>query len=134
LFWAKRSFCGCKSLESVIFESGSRLERIEGLAFAESGLLSIVIPSSIVAMGDGSFYGCKSLKSVSFESGTRLELIDESAFLGTLLFSVVSPQGVAFVDEWEEVNEDDDVNEEEEWAEVNEEQETEEDEWEEDWQ
>jgi hypothetical protein len=48
-----------KSLESVIFESGSRLERIEESAFAESGLKSIEIPSSVVVLGKESFCKCK---------------------------------------------------------------------------
>jgi hypothetical protein len=43
---SESSFGWCWSLESVIFESGSRLEQIERFAFCESGLKSIVIPSS----------------------------------------------------------------------------------------
>jgi hypothetical protein len=47
----KSSFYGCKSLESVTFESVSRLERIEAFAFERSGLKSIEIPSSGVVLG-----------------------------------------------------------------------------------
>jgi hypothetical protein len=53
---SKWSFHECKSLESVTFESGSRLERIEEYAFCESGLTSILIPSSIVVLGEMSFH------------------------------------------------------------------------------
>jgi hypothetical protein len=52
------SFVSCKSLESVVFESGSRLERIEESAFSWSGLKSIVIPSSVVVLGKKCFCSC----------------------------------------------------------------------------
>jgi hypothetical protein len=79
---ARHSFYNCKSLGSVRFESGSRLERIEEIAFYESGLTSIEIPSSVVVLGTASFWLCHSLESVRFESGSRLERIEESAFAG----------------------------------------------------
>jgi hypothetical protein len=58
----------------VKFESGSRLERINESVFAESGLKSIVIPSSVVASGE-------SLEYMAFENGSRLEQTDEPACL-----------------------------------------------------
>jgi hypothetical protein len=67
----------------VTFESGSRLERIDEHAFCASGLQSIVIPSSVVALGKSSFSSCWRLESVVFESGSRLERIDEFAFSGS---------------------------------------------------
>jgi hypothetical protein len=51
----KSSFDQCKSLESVTFESGSRLERIEESAFHVSGLKSIEIPGSISFIDDFAF-------------------------------------------------------------------------------
>jgi hypothetical protein len=87
----KSRFSGCKLLESVTFESGSRLERIEEYAFTGSGLKSIVIPSSVVVLGYSSFRECKSLESVTFESGSRLERIKESAFSGCGLKSIEIP-------------------------------------------
>jgi hypothetical protein len=60
----------------VTFESGSRLERIEGDAFSGSGLKSIVIPSSVVTLDKSSFSDCESLESVTFESGSRLKRIE----------------------------------------------------------
>jgi hypothetical protein len=96
---AKSSFNCCMSLESVIFEDGSRLERIEQLAFHKSGLDSIAIPSSVIVLGTEAFRGCKSLKSVIFENGSRLERIDESAFRESRLDSIVIPASVVFVDD-----------------------------------
>jgi hypothetical protein len=90
----KGSFYECKSLESVTFETGSRLERIEESAFSRSGLKSITIPSSVIVSGKESFRECKSLKSVTFESGYRLERIEESAFSRSGLKSILIPSSV----------------------------------------
>jgi hypothetical protein len=74
----KGSFSRCNSLESVTFESGSPLGRIEESAFSKSGLKSILIPSSVTVVGKRTFGRCKSLESATFESGSRLEQIEES--------------------------------------------------------
>jgi hypothetical protein len=76
----KSCLCDCEWLVSVVFQSGSRLERIDECAFSHSGLRSIVIPSSVVILGRSSFYACESLESVSFEDGSRLRQIGEGAF------------------------------------------------------
>jgi hypothetical protein len=56
------------------------MERIDEHTFHRSGLRSIVIPSSVVVLCEGSFESCKSLKSMKFETGSRLERIERSAF------------------------------------------------------
>jgi hypothetical protein len=71
-------FHECKSLESVTFENGSRLERIERKAFYCSGLKSIVIPPSTIVLDESSFSGCKSLETVVFEDSCQLGRIDVS--------------------------------------------------------
>jgi hypothetical protein len=74
-------FAGLKhvrALESMTFESGSRLERIEQSAFSGSRLKSIGIPFSLVVLGKDTFYGRESLASVTFGSGSRLEWINQS--------------------------------------------------------
>jgi hypothetical protein len=91
------SFYECKSLESVTFENGSRLERIEESAFHRSGLQSILIPSYVVVLGIRSFSGCKSLESVTFESGSRLARIEIHAFSDSGLKSIVIPRSVRTV-------------------------------------
>jgi hypothetical protein len=75
----------------VAFERDSLLEGIRDSGFRESGLKSIVIPSSVVVLGKMCFYGCKSLESVTFESGSRLERIEECAFSGSGLKSIENP-------------------------------------------
>jgi hypothetical protein len=97
----KSSFCECESLESVTFESDSRLERIGNSAFRCSGLKSILIPSSVVVLGKGSFCECKSLETVKFVSGSRLERIEECAFRLCELKSIEIPSSVVvFGKEW----------------------------------
>jgi hypothetical protein len=90
----KQSFRDCESLESVTFESCSRLERIDESAFQGSGLKSIVIPCSVVVLGGSSFSGCRSLKSVIFESHSRLKQIGQSAFEWSRLKSIEIPSSV----------------------------------------
>jgi hypothetical protein len=75
----KSSFSGCQTLESVTFESHSRLERIEESAFRGSGLQSIVIPRD-VAFVDGSAFIRVSLDSVSV-SGEGSQLVVCDSFL-----------------------------------------------------
>jgi hypothetical protein len=90
----KWSFYNCKSLESVRFEGGSRLEQIEECAFQQSGLQSIEILSSVLVLGVASFRWCKALEAVAFEAGCRLERIEGRAFFGSGLKSVGIPSSV----------------------------------------
>jgi hypothetical protein len=47
----------CQSLSSVIFESGSRLSRIESDAFRGTGLVNIIILSPVEIWGGDAFHG-----------------------------------------------------------------------------
>jgi hypothetical protein len=82
----------------VTIENGSRLERIEERAFGESGLKSILIPSSVVVLDEWCFGSCASLESVTFESVSRLERIEERAFYDSGLKSIEIPGSVTFID------------------------------------
>jgi hypothetical protein len=88
------SFAKYMSIESVLFESGSKLERIEAAAFAHSGLKSILIPSSVIILNNSSFADCSQLKSVLFESDSKLKRIEVSAFARTGLEQIVIPLSV----------------------------------------
>jgi hypothetical protein len=46
----KKCFCDCQSLTSVVFEQGSKLQRIEGSAFTGSGLKSIEFPFPLLML------------------------------------------------------------------------------------
>ena len=79
------AFSGCYALESVIFETGSHLKRIEGSAFSYcSSLKTITIPQSVEKIQTytnvGAFSGCSALESVIFEPDSKLITVDENAF------------------------------------------------------
>jgi hypothetical protein len=57
------------------------LSRIEKEAFRETGLVEIILPSSVEFLGESCFSLCRSLSSVTFESGSILLGI-ESEVLG----------------------------------------------------
>jgi hypothetical protein len=84
----------CSFVESVIFETGSKLRRIEESTFSASGLKSIVIPSSVEMLCESCFSGCKSLSSITFESDSHLQRIEGFAFKESGLKSIVIPSSV----------------------------------------
>jgi hypothetical protein len=84
-------------LESIEFDNGSNLIRIEESAFSSSGLKSIVIPSSVEILGKSCFGHCQSLESIIFENDSKLVRIEEEAFYHAQfgihrLKSIVIPQ------------------------------------------
>jgi hypothetical protein len=48
------------------------LSRIEKQAFGWTGLIEIILPSSVEILSEECLYWCKSLSSVTFESGSIL--------------------------------------------------------------
>ena len=50
------AFDKCKSLKEVIFQEGSRLEKVESFAFYECvNLSTIELPNSVQSIGEGCF-------------------------------------------------------------------------------
>jgi hypothetical protein len=78
----------------VTFETGTRLSRIERRAFSETGLIEIILPSSVEFLGEQCFCECRSLSSVIFESGSRLSRIESHAFSQTGLVEITVPSSV----------------------------------------
>ena len=66
-------------MTSVIFESGSTLETIQGYAFQATGITTITIPSSVIVIGEGAFYS-SNLASVIFEDATKITTFGNSVF------------------------------------------------------
>jgi hypothetical protein len=94
----KSFVAGLRSVESVTFGGGCRLQRLEESAWSESELESIIIPSSVEVLCKSCFSRCASLSSVSFESGSHLRHIEELAFSLSDLTSIVIPRSVEFLD------------------------------------
>jgi hypothetical protein len=84
----------CSSVESVMFEADSKLQRIEESAFLSSGLKLIIIPSSVEVLCKSCFSYCKSLSSITFESDSHLQRIEQSAFYSSGLKSIIIPLSV----------------------------------------
>jgi hypothetical protein len=77
-----------------MFESSSRLFRIESGAFSETGLVEIIIPRNVEFLGEECFSLCRSLSSVKFESGSCLKRIESGVFSRTNVKEVTLPSGV----------------------------------------
>ena len=75
---AEDAFRGWKSLEEVMFEPGSRLERIGGRAFAGTALREFNAPGNLKVIGSGAFMNCEDLKAMRLNEG--LEKIGLGAF------------------------------------------------------
>ncbi len=59
------TFEDCTSLESVTFESGSKLQYIDRPnCFAKTNISSITLPEGLEGIGMGTFYNCKNLKTI----------------------------------------------------------------------
>ena len=75
---AENAFRGWTGLEEIVFEPGSRLERIGDRAFAGIALKEFTAPKGLKELGDGVFADCKELKEVKLNEG--LESIGDRAF------------------------------------------------------
>ena len=109
-------FGGCAALESVIFEDGSKLEKIGNYgfysckklssiklpdsltylghsAFTSTSITSMDIPDNVTSIGKDTFLGCTKLKTASF--GEKLTKIGPQAFAGCeALNNIVIPASV----------------------------------------
>ena len=63
------SFWGCKSLNHIILPNNIR--SIGDSAFKDSGLLSIIIPDSVMELGIGVFWNCKFLHSITLSNNVQ---------------------------------------------------------------
>lgn len=63
------SFAYCGNLETVVFEEGSQLEKIDSGAFYFcANLKNILLPSTIKYIGDAAFYRCDSLELNEYDN------------------------------------------------------------------
>jgi hypothetical protein len=91
--WANEDF----SIESLVFEETSQLQRIEAHSFSRSNMRFLTIPSSVLFLDRACFSECRSLSSVTFESGSRLARIEECVFAGTGLVEIIIPASINVV-------------------------------------
>ena len=79
-YLGKFNFFQCRSLESVTFQEGSKLERIGWGAFGYSSLPAITIPDSVTRLESYAFYFCTNLSSVEISENSGLTSMGESVF------------------------------------------------------
>ena len=90
----------CTDTEIVIPDThnGSPVVNIGGHAFSGSDIKSIVIPDSVVGIGEGAFSGCTSLTDVTL--GAKTQTIKAQAFQGcTNLTNINIPESVTTIGE-----------------------------------
>ena len=68
------AFRGCTSLVSIALPSN--LNSIGDRAFANSGLVSVVVPGSVASIGDNAFNSCTSLTAFVLETGVEKTIGD----------------------------------------------------------
>ncbi len=81
----KGAFRHCDKMQTVIFSAG--LSEISDYAFAESGLISVAVPSGVELIGNYAFFGCKALQSATMTNSVTA--IGAYAFSGCSALSVV---------------------------------------------
>ena len=59
-----------------MFEEGSKLEKIGGYCFQNSGLEEITLPKTLQDVGWCVFHDCKDLRTIYVEDGCEISLAD----------------------------------------------------------
>ncbi|MBO4538703.1 MAG: leucine-rich repeat protein, partial [Clostridia bacterium] len=86
------------TLETVVFESGSKCVTIGENAFKESALTAISVPSSVEEIGGSAFDNCTALTRVTFFAGSNLNFIGDNAFnMTTSLTSMTFTGPISYV-------------------------------------
>ena len=93
------AFQGCQSLQKVTFASGSKCESIGMMAFYNTAITSITIPSSVETIDWYAFMDCKKLSKVTFASGSKCESIGMMAFYNTAITSITIPSSVEEIED-----------------------------------
>ena len=76
------SFSYFTNLESIEFESGSRLSSIDSYAFAGCrSLKHVTLPNSVNSIGEAAFLDCEKLKKVDLGKDSTLRTLGPSAFI-----------------------------------------------------
>ena len=69
------TFHDCKNLKQIMFEEGSKLEKIGFNCFRNSGLEEITLPKALKKVGYGAFENCGNLKTIYVEDGCEADLL-----------------------------------------------------------
>lgn len=84
--------------ETLMFEEGSKLNSVVTKSFYGEGIKELVLPPSLVSIGESAFSGCMDLQSVSFGEGSQLQTIGSRAFYNDMsLTSVELPDTLRII-------------------------------------
>ena len=61
------AFKDCASLKTVVLNSS--MQEISDYAFAESGMISMILPEAVQVLGQGAFMGCEAMTAIQFPAG-----------------------------------------------------------------
>src|SRR5574344_609399 len=74
------AFYGCSGLNDFDMSGATNLTSIGRYAFYNSGLTSVIIPTSVTSIGTYAFNGCSKLTAIDLSNANSLQTIGASAF------------------------------------------------------
>lgn len=90
-----KAFSDCVLLKVISFPDS--LKTVGDSAFEQSGLDSLVVPSSVSSLGNSAFSQCKNLGSVSFAAPSNLSSLGTAVFYASGVTSIELPEGMTTV-------------------------------------
>jgi hypothetical protein len=94
---ARECFSGVANLSEVVFEEGSRLQRLEASAFFDTALTKVAIPASVEVVEETCFAFCSRLSEVVLKQG--LKRLDVNIFCLCELRELAIPASVEVIGE-----------------------------------
>lgn len=92
-------FNGIKTLKTLTFEKGIKIEYIPGQCFKGcTGLTSIEIPASVEKIGQYAFDGCTGVTTLTFEEGSQLQHLTQGAFRNMKITELALPDSFTTLD------------------------------------
>ena len=74
------AFLQVSSLNSLTFQSDSKLESIGPKGIEATGIINLSLPPSLKSLGDAAFWGSQSLETVTFATNSKITSIPKYAF------------------------------------------------------
>lgn len=89
------SFSYLMNTISIHFSNNSKLKFIHQYSFAYSSFESIIIPQTVLEIGDFAFFNCECLQKVEFSEPSELISIGSFAFVNSLIENLCIPSQVS---------------------------------------
>jgi hypothetical protein len=89
---------GCAKLNKVTFDPTEVHYPLPPYAFAQTGLVEVVLPANVIALPTRAFAQTHSLKSLQFAPGSRLTTIERDVFWSSSIEALSIPDSVAVIE------------------------------------